>query len=794
MKKTTPKLPVIAAVLLVQTVLAAYSGLRAAGAVASQTPPENIASSSNRPVVPGKEHVSLDQTRLRARALLERPNLAAYRGWLKFLIFEAETSVTRSGADSAPASEKISRLADWVGRIESNPALLSTLRGVQEWAYESPVDGSGQSFKLMIPTDYDPVRPAPLSVYIHGYSGNHLEHSTGMQAHTNSFEMAVLGRARGGFYVGLSEADVLHAIDYVQSHWNVDPDRVRLNGGSMGGGATLRLGSRYPHRFASGQPTCGYAPELPMANLLTFPLYVTHSADDYVVPILTSRGPLEYLRQLGGQVIFDETNGFGHAVWNYAEGNRRGGLWAERQVRRDSRTVRHLDFTALDGGATRAWWAEIVEWGAAPKPARFILQAGTDNTLYVELSNISRLLLRLAESPFDRAQPLRVSVGGAVPFEVPAPLPETLVLAGSPLEWRVENSPESISFRLHTPGGPLLVYDGSPLLIVYGTLGDAETGKAMLQAAEAASKSPNPGWAADGGEAGADGAPHLQNLYGRLNVKADKDVTETDLQTCNLVLIGTASQNSLVARMAGRLPVRLANNKISCNDGLDVDAANRVLGLVHFNPLAPQRLIFWVASDRAAAYETQDPVPQIGARKFVGADLVVLDLKQPGLVLARSFDSRWRWDAKRAASPLLPGSLLSENAAAIAIADAVRRQAGADFALATLSPESFTPGITRLSDVVAFHYYEPIGIMDISGAEILEADGLLKAASNHERWSRLQPAPEPGRIDPARRYRVALSGGAVGAYDVGTKTAPRSFRMTDLQAGEALERFLIPME
>ena len=42
---------------------------------------------------------------------------------------------------------------------EPGPAhRLGALTGVQEWAYESPVDGSGQPFKMAIPSDYDPAR------------------------------------------------------------------------------------------------------------------------------------------------------------------------------------------------------------------------------------------------------------------------------------------------------------------------------------------------------------------------------------------------------------------------------------------------------------------------------------------------------------------------------------------------------------------------------------------------------------------------------------------------------------
>ena len=211
----------------------------------------------------------------RTEAALARADLAAYRGWLKYLRLDAQTEASRSGAASEAAVAKARRLDDWVGRVAADPGLLGSLRGVQEWAYESPVDDSGQPFRIDIPTDYDPGRPAPLAVYMHGYSGNHIEHSAGMVPHPGYFEVSVLGRSRGGGYNSLSEADVLQVVDYIVAHWAIDPERMSLNGGSMGGGGTYRLGSRYPQRWCSGRTTCGFASFVPMGNLLTLPIYAT---------------------------------------------------------------------------------------------------------------------------------------------------------------------------------------------------------------------------------------------------------------------------------------------------------------------------------------------------------------------------------------------------------------------------------------------------------------------------------------------------------------------------------------
>ena len=743
--------------------------------------------------------VALPELDSRVDSALARPDLAAYRGWLKYLRFLARSAAERNGPTSPQASEAGARLAGWLQRIEADPRLIDSLRGVQEWAYESAADGSGQPFKMALPTDYDPAHPAPLSVYMHGYSGNHLDHSAGMASHPGSMDLAVLGRARGGGYRALSEADVLDVIAYVQAHWAIDPDRIHLNGGSMGGGATYRLGSRFPHRWASGRPACGFLSHLPAGNLITFPIYATHSADDYVVSILHERGPLARLRELGGRVIFDETNGYGHAVWDYKEGNERGEAWEKLQVRPASQSVRHIDYTAIEGTAVRGWWGEIIEWGPAIKPARFVLTAADGNTIFAELTNIARLRLRLAEAPIDATRPLHVSVNGSLPIELPAPLPAAATLARGDKGWGFETAAPTLPWRLHTPGSAALLYSGEPLLIVYGTRGSDAERKAMRAAATAASKSPNATWPDDKGDAGPEGIPHSQNLYGRLNTRADSEVTDADIARCHLVLIGTAAQNSVLGRIAARLPVRLEGPFITCSDGVVLPAAHNALGLVHYNPLAPDRLVFWVASEDPAAYAAGAEVPlamgggTLLAGTVCGADLLVMRAGSPTLVAARSFDSRWRWSADRAASPLAPAALKTMRDFSLAIGAAIRQATNTDLAMVgsggPAKEAAIVPGITRVSDVTAALYNQPIGVFEMTGAEITEVANRFAAAGDLPLLLCRSSRVETAGIQRARVYRVAIPTDLIWRFSAVAKMAPQNYRHTDAGVAEALERF-----
>ena len=624
-------------------------------------------------------------------------------------------------------------------------------------------------------------------------------------AHKGMFELAVLGRARSAGYEGLAEADVLQAIEYVEAHWRIDTNRIHLTGLSMGGAGVPIVAADYPQLFASGEIDAGFVGVRPVNDLLTLPIYAIHSQDDPLAPISTSHGPLVRLRELGGTVVFDETNGFGHDVWKYNAGHQRAASWRQRQVRPDSRLVRRLDFTALTGTAARAWWAEVVEWGPAPRPAHFAMTAEQDNSLHAELTNLTRLRLRIGESPMDRERTLRVFVNGAEPFEVHAPLPESLILVSGPTGWQAETNTETNTerppCRLHTPGGPMLLYDGSPLLIVYGTQGDPQICDAMRAAAAAASKSPNPVWSYDTSPVDGEGVFYRHNLYGWLKTKADQDVTDDELRKCHLVLIGTAEQNALVARLAPQLPVQRRAGKILCSDGFEIDETNRLTALVHYNPLAPQRLIFWVASDGTNGYAA--PPHFI----FGPADFVVTDSSQGALVVARSFDSRWRWDPARAASPVIPANAATEREGGLACAQALRQATHADFVFKvarTNTAPMLVPGITRLADVLPCFYHDPVCLADLTGTELLELESRRQAPPKEEFPKRLLrppelvkivwPAIDPARIEPSRKYRIAMFLFEAPTFCNAFKISPPSFRMTDLEAADVLERFFLPME
>jgi hypothetical protein len=296
-------------------------------------------------------------------------------------------------------------------------------------------------------------------------------------------------------------------------------------------GAVVDHASQLHRILADGKKNpAKLALDVPVANLLTLPVYATHSDDDASAPALMMRGAAEHLPKLGGKAVWDLTTGYGHAVWRNAAGNERARRWTFEQARPSSRAVRRIDFTALDANAARAWWAAVDEWGPEPRPARFVLRAEGDQ-LHVELHNVLALRLELARSPLDLEKPITVVVdaqrnaSASTRLRIePGSATSSVVIAidrdtGAA---RLAPSRSGPPGHLHPPGGANLLYDGEPLLIVYGTRGDAATQHAQKAGAELASHNPHSGWfEASAARPHTLGVPLSFNLYGALRSPRD---------------------------------------------------------------------------------------------------------------------------------------------------------------------------------------------------------------------------------------------------------------------------------
>jgi hypothetical protein len=728
---------------------------------------------------------NVDDPRLvRARRWLGSCGGDKYAGWIAYRLFRAEEALACGAGDSQQAAAELSSLAKALDEIAGDP--LTKMRGVCEWAYRSAVDGSGQPFTICLPNSYDPRRAYPLTVSLHGYGGTHSKDQDYGSGHPDErFILRLLGRAPAGGYVGLCEIDVLESIAYVCAQWNIDRDRIHLDGSSMGGRGTFHLGSRHPDLFASAFLRCGYAADLPVTNMRNLPTFSLHSDDDWTVPILQSRLPLAELRKAGGEVIQWEATGYGHPVNSFQEAMADGRAFVSLQRRKTA--VRRIVYAATDEAARGSYWAEVVEWGSESSPATFDLRVGDDNSLWAELDNVAALAVKLMKSPADRGQDMRVVVNAMTRATLSAPLPEELFLRRDGEAWAVSTQPPPTGGpRRHFPGGLPAMYHGEPLLVVWGTRGSPAATDSLRALAEKARRAPSPDW-----QAGDEKEATIRRmLYARLPAKADVDVTDADLAACNLILLGTAEQNAAVARMAAELPVAVAGGKIRCDDGPSCAFAGRAMGLLHYNPLAPDRLVYWLAVEDFTSPKAGLELVRRQSHGPAAADFLVTTAEDGRFVAQRCVGSDWSWQDGYGKSGPLPQHLHTPAGWQSFLADVLREATAADAALLPADAAlPYVPQEVRWMDLTAWARDERLAIFHTSGSELAEdlrrADGTQAEDDAPADWTLVGLDGEA--LVPERLYLIACQSGAeLAEWTRRTRRTPASAELAAITWRAAL--------
>jgi len=729
--------------------------------------------------------------RAKVNALRAQSRFAAYAGWLDYLMHKSESYSSQNTSNA---------LKECVRQLQNGQDPLESKRGYFEWAYLSKVDGRGQPFILGVPDTYDSSRSWPLEIYLHGFGADHKRQAPKTKSHPEPyFHLCPLGRTLGGGYSCLGEVDVLEAIDFVTRHWNIAPDQHHLIGASMGGYGVIKIASRHPHRFASVRPLAASGVGQPMGNMINLPVPAIHGGLDKIVPQVMIRAPLDHLRQIGGTATL--------YVDDERKHDARNSLQAMNDFRRIAMNhrgrfdVSRLQYAAVDEFARGAYWASIDEWGPEGRPATLNLQWTDGNTLFASLDNVTLASLDLTRAPIDRTQPLRVLFDGQLPVIHPAPLPDTVYLAPSQgpstAHWSVLTKPPSRpDFRLHAPGGLRLLYSGEPLLIVYGTSATSERNQALRKAADLAAFSANGRWFRTTPQR--DGLPIYQMPYGRHTVKADYEVTEQDLKHYNLLLIGGPCDNLLIKRLQKHLPVTLKETHIYSNDGESWPFEGAIFGLLHYNPLARQRLLYWVAADKIEDYAantlgTVQSLMDIHACVTAAPDFLVLAESQTQVLAARRFDSRWRWEQGYADSPRFADSIPVVGPNAEILVHVLRKALGADFGLTRgrdwdSMKINARKSVTRLADVRALFYNEFAGRCSLTGKELLDLQRSLILARQSTKplapghWrdiGMLVPAASTADINLAGQYQVVMPANAIVSLGRYTNLDTTKFALTE---------------
>lgn len=574
--------------------------------------------------------------------------------------------VSRGDADFTAQLADAATLDAFSALVEAGKDPLASLTGALRLAHVARADGRPQPLGLYLPEalQKNPTKKLPVYVGLHGMNGgpmamlrvffggddpdqqNHLVLDRTLPQKLPKLDAFVLApHAHGNaMYRQLGEEEVLDALAWLRARFpgRVDEDRVYVTGFSMGGIGAASIPLHHPDVFAAAQPLCGYhsyfvrrdvvgRPRRPweqwlledrsnvswVENGARLPLFVVHGKHD--LPEENS-GVLIDAYEKRGFALKHEHPDLGHDVWGFAYDHLgHTGWFAGKKRNAHPKHVRLVTPRPRFGDDA---WVHVDR--IAPWPSWATLDATRTGPTAVQVTtkNVAAFHLDREDGVvgLSATGAVTVSVDGTkLSFEGP------IVAHRDAAGWH-EGAPKDTGLvKQGKVTGPIRDVWNDPVVFVYGASDPGQTA-VNRKVAEA-----------------------LAQIRAGVDVKyplvPDTEVDPAAVPTKNVVLVGNAKSNRVLAALESKLPFRVADGKVvfagRTFEGRELGAA-----FVHPHPLDAGRLLLVVAGATPLGTLRSLSLPELLP------DFVVWDeglapargqsLLSFGRVLAAGFfDARW---------------------------------------------------------------------------------------------------------------------------------------------------------
>lgn len=547
-------------------------------------------------------------------------------------------------------------------QLKAGKPLWTSQTGLVPRAYVSKIDGSIQPYGLIVPESYVPNGPQKyrLDVWLHGMHETLSEldflkrrnRERGVFQPKDTIVLHPYGRYLN-VYRFAGEMDVLESIDAVKKQYNIDEDRIAMRGFSLGGAGCWQLGLHYADRFFAMNVGAGWV------EAAAFPrtrgpdplpaweqtLYRWYECPDlavnlYNLPTIVYCGERDGQKEAGFRMA-RAANEHGIDVVNLIAPNtgheyhpdyrdeveRRMASLALKGRDRIPRKVKMATFTLK---YNRMHWVTIDGLEQHWQPTRVDAEYSDKGSVTVTTRNVTSLTMSFPAgwAPFDVAEPVTVSINGQV-LTGPRPLSDRSWICKfhrQGREWRLGATGDGVR-KKHDLQGPIDDAFMDSFVFV------RPTGKFAHPAVER--------WVR--GELDHAITAWRQQFRGPARVKDDKDITDADISSANLVLWGDTSSNAVLARIADKLPIKWTEKDVVVGEQ-HFTADRHAPILIHPNPLNPER---YVVLNSGFTYRDADYSNH--PRQFAKLpDWAIVDLETPPdgrhpgkIVTADFFDERW---------------------------------------------------------------------------------------------------------------------------------------------------------
>ncbi len=470
--------------------------------------------------------------------------------------------------------------------------------------FVSAVDQSVQPYGLVVPAGYDPAKPIRLDVVLHGSqqpSGlSELRHIDRFDDNDDPaakgpdqdfIELHPLGRVENGYRFA-GETDVFEAIESVCQAYSIDRRRIVLRGMSMGASGTWHLGLKHPDRFVALGPYCGYVDTHKFSETPIKTFVKVGPLPDYQEKTLTTLDSMDYaanagmvpaIAAIGDKDVFWDCHvimgkamererlkmvnlvspGTGHVIdpANHKEQMRLIGEHVAKGLDPAPKEVRFVTWTLK---YNRCFWIEVL--GLKEHYVRAEIRARRSDDGVIEV---------------DEATNVRAFV-----IHLPPALLKKIRIGKQEVEVRqVDEDQRSACFK-ETDGTwaqsrPLVTEGKRPG--VQGPIDDAFSSRFLCVLGTGTPWNEDVQTWAD--ESLKRFAEEWRVWFrGELPIKDDSQVTENDVQNCNLILFGDPGSNRWIADALPKLPMEWTRLEIRYR-GKAYPSAKHVPSLICANPM-----------------------------------------------------------------------------------------------------------------------------------------------------------------------------------------------------------------
>ncbi|MEO2014383.1 MAG: prolyl oligopeptidase family serine peptidase [Fuerstiella sp.] len=587
---------------------------------------------------------------------------------------------------SSRADQLISGKADWPNQS-----------GLVVRGYISRIDHTVQPYGLVMPKTYafNHSVPTRCDLWFHGRGENLSEvnflwdrmKNAGRYTPDHTIVLHPYGRYSNAFKFA-GEVDVLEALEDVQRRYRIDEDRISVRGFSMGGAACWQFAVHYADRWFAANPGAGFS-ETP--RFLKFfqketlnptpwekALWNLYDCDKYArnlkhCPTIAYSGENDIQKQAAdvmeaalkehrirlrhvigakmGHRIDDVSLDIIEAGMNSLA--KRGRFTEVTDVEFETHTLKYNRMHWLVVEALEEHWqpssvsADIYQYPFGVKNSNYEIGSGSNVGLGPDVMTILTKNVREVSVNFDAGTcPVNVQLAGIELYEVGKEASQRITVDGPESDgswrfrlrkkddgkWTAASDPAAGLRKRHNLQGPIddAFMDSFVFVRPTGTAANETAGR----------------WAAAELERAIE---HWRRHFrGDAQVINDTDLTDDLIQSANLILWGDPSSNSVMAKVAEKLPIKWTSEQISVG-GQRFDAAHHAPILIYPNPLNPERYVVCNSSFtfREFAYlNNARQVPML-------PDWAVVDLRTkpgnvwPGKVVAADFfDEQWQLKTK----------------------------------------------------------------------------------------------------------------------------------------------------